>query len=39
MIAGLEYLFIPVFEGGLIAVFLVAFVIIRLFRKNNLESS
>ena len=38
-IAGVAYLFVPVFEGGLIAMFLVAFVIIRLFRKNDLKSS
>jgi hypothetical protein len=35
---GLAYLFIPVFESVLITVFFVAFVIIRLFRKGDLES-
>jgi len=39
MIAGAAYLFIPVFECGLIAIFLVAFVVIRLFRSRDFKSS
>jgi len=35
---GLDYLFVPVFEGGLIALALGGYVVIRLFRKDDLQS-
>ena len=34
---GVAYLVIPILEGGLIALFLVAYAIIRLFRKSDLD--